>query len=47
MSYDTNKESLLNNLKPWWTSKGWNPKTLEGKSVNELLAIRSRMLYSK
>ena len=38
-------EALLAQVMPWWKSKGWNPSTLQRKSVNELLGIRNRMLH--
>ena len=39
------KEALLAQVMPWWKAKGWNPRTLEKKSINELLALRNRMAY--
>lgn len=41
------QERLLCDIMPWWKSKGWNPATLRKKSINELLALRNRMLYSR
>lgn len=42
--YDQQREYLLSQLMPWWKSHFWNPATLNKKNLNELLALRNRML---
>lgn len=37
------RQKLLIELTPWWTSQGWNQKTLSQKSLRELFAIKGRM----
>jgi hypothetical protein len=36
------RQRLISDLMKWWVANGWNPKTLEKKSTNELVAIRTR-----
>lgn len=34
---------LIEQIEPWWVSRGWNPATLRAKSEHQLMGIRISM----
>ena len=38
------KTDLIEQILPWWKSNNYNPMTLNKKTLEQLLAIRNKML---
>ena len=43
MAYTQQEQNLIDELEFWWRYNGWNPATLQKKSLNQLLALHQKM----
>ena len=43
MSTYYNREQLIEEIKPWWTGRGWKLSTIQQKNLNQLQGIRNTM----